>query len=159
MAPPKVLLGAMARAQSYFTERVIPGWKELACSLPSNFTPDIVKTYLLASIFFSLRDFVDAVGQGGNYFRIHPIALKANTPTRVLEKDVNGRVRLIRIWVDSLVGLPDAVIRVGTKNSSVTSGGVRLTAGIANELGKVPDNTELWMSTDVNVTVYVVEEA
>lgn len=140
-------------------EHVTGWWQKIVCSWPKDLQ-DRASTILLAGIFLSLRELIERIGQGGNYFRITPFVLVANGPAvRVVEKDVNGLSRRIFAWVDSAVGLPDPRIRIGTAKSSVNAGGVQLTAGVANEVGKVPPNTELWMTSDVGLTIYIVEEA
>lgn len=152
--PPTVL----SRAQDYFRNTVVAGWKAIACKLPADFTPSHLSMLLLAGIFFSMREFIELSSRGGNGFRIVPFALKPGAPVRILPKDVNGRTRRVVVWVDSLVGLPDAVIRLGTSNGSPLAGGVRVTSGVANEMGAVPANVELWAATDVAVNIYVIEE-
>lgn len=150
---------ALSRAKEFFETQVHPWWRDIVCKWDDT-QQKFAIPLLLSGIFLSLRELVEKLGQGTQYFRITPFALVANaSPARVLQKEPNGLARRVFVWVDSAVGMPDPRVRIGTAKSSVNAGGVLLTPGIANEVGRMPPNTELWMSTDVSLTVYVVEEA
>lgn len=148
-----------SRAKDFLEHRVEPWWQKIVCAWPEA-EQKFAIPILLAGILLSLRELIERIGSGGNYFRISPFVLTANAPpVRVVDKETNGLSRRIFAWVDSAIGLPDPRIRIGTSRSSVNGGGVQLTPGVANEVGKVPPNTELWMTSDVSLTVYIVEEA
>ena len=49
-------------------------------------------------------------------------------------------------------------MRLGTNASSVKTGGVLLTPGTQNEIGRVPGRQELFCASDVPLRIYVVEE-
>lgn len=132
-------------------------YKELMCSVPKGITPGDVTNILLSGIFFTLREGLQQLGFGGNTLVITPFQLEPNKPVKVLERDKLGRARNVTVWVDSGVGLPDPLIRLSTKSGSALATGVRLTPGIANPFGKVPNSTELWMASDVAIRIYVVE--
>lgn len=150
---------ALARAKDFFETRVHPWWRDVVCQWDEE-NRKLAVPLLLAGIFLSMRELLERIGQGGNYFRISPYKLTANAaPIRVLEKEPNGLSRRVFVWVDSAIGLPDPRIRIGTAKSNVNAGGVLLTPGVANEIGKMPPNNELWMSSDVTLNIYLVEEA
>lgn len=129
----------------------------LMCSVGDKVSPAVVTNILLAGLFFTVREAVSLLGGGGNTLRITGFALKADRPVRVVDRDKLGRARNVVLWVDSAVGLPDPSIRLGTASGSAVASGVRLTPGVANPFGKVPSTSELWMTSSVDITVFVVE--
>lgn len=113
---------------------------------------------LLAANFLTLRELVEGMSKTGKLFDIRPYALAANAEAvRVVDIEKQGRPREIAIWVDSAVGLPDPTIRVGTDAGSANAGGLRVKPGDVNELGIVPADTTLWVSSDIAITLYVIE--
>lgn len=132
-------------------------YRDLMCAIPEGVKPGDITNILLSGIYFTLREGLQQLGFGGNTLVITPHQLKTNKPIKVLERDKQGRARNVVIWVDSAVGLPDPLIRLSTSSGSAVATGVRLTPGIANHFGKVPSSDELWMSSDVDLRVYVVE--
>lgn len=142
-------------AESFFEKTVYPFW----CNLKSK--PQLaveLPAILLTGIFLSLRQAVDRLSNGAFDLNIFPFALQANEATRVLEKRSDRRTRRVVVWIDSAVGGPPPTIRVGLRKGSVASGGVFVTPGIQNEIGRVPPDKELWMSSDVPMRVYILEE-
>jgi hypothetical protein len=145
------------RARTFFEEQVHPWWKSIAC----RWSPELRKhavELLLAGIYLQLDQLNTALSQGGRYFRITPFSLVANElPVQVLDVEVQGVVRDVAICLDSAVGLPDPVIRLSTDASGTVGNGVRMEPGRINELGKVPPNTRLFISSDVTINGYVIE--
>lgn len=149
----------LARSQRFLVGRVIPWWREIVCTWP----PEVRKyanELLLAGIFLGIRDLTEATQQGGTYFRITPFTATANDEAvLVLDIETQGRVREVSIWMDSAVGMPDPVIRLSTGGGGTQGNGVRVTAGVPNELGKVPPNVKLYIASDVTINGYVIERA
>ncbi len=147
----------LERAKSFFEGTVHPWWKNILCK----WQPELRKyssELLLAGIFLSQRDLIEALQQGGNYFRITPFHLRAGAEaTKVVDIETNGYVREVSIWMDSAVGLPDPTIRLSTGASGTVGNGVRVTPGGPNELGKVPPNTRLFLSADIDINGYIIE--
>lgn len=147
----------ITRARDFMEQRVHPWWQGVVCA----WSPELRKRgaeLLLAGIFLQLQKLREALQQGGTYFRITPFSLVANAQAiRILDIEVQGRVREVSIWMDSAIGLPDPVIRISTDASGSAGNGVRMAAGSANELGKVPANTTLYASADVNLNGYIIE--
>lgn len=113
---------------------------------------------LLAANFLALRELVEGMAKSGKLFDIRPYPLAANgEAVRVVDVDRSGRPREVAIWVDSAVGLPDPTIRIGTDAGSANAGGIRVRPGDVNELGVVPPDSTLWMSSDIPITIYVLE--
>lgn len=145
------------RARMYFEGTVYPWWQNIVCKWPlelRKFAPEL----LLAGVYLQLDRLTEALSQGGNYFRITPFQLLANdAAVQVLDIEVQGRVREVSIWMDSAVGSPDPTIRISTDGSGAVGNGVRMTPGGPNELGKVPPETRLYMSSDVTINGYIIE--
>jgi len=147
----------LARSQNFLMNRVIPWWREVVCAWPEGVRKH-ASELLLASIFLSLRDLTEAVQQGGTYFRITPFSVQAlDEAVMVLDIETQGRVREVSIWMDSAIGMPDPTIRLSTGGGGTAGNGVRMTPGVANELGKVPPNTKLYVASDVTINGYVIE--
>lgn len=147
----------LARSQNFLMNRVIPWWRDIICQWPVD-----VRRYsselLLAGVYLGVRDLVEALQQGGTYFRITPFRVEANDEAvLVLDIETQGRVREVSIWMDSAVGLPDPTIRLSTGASGTAGNGVRVLPGGPNELGKVPPNTKLFLASDVTINGYVIE--
>lgn len=149
----------LMRAATYLTDSVLPRWQSIVCKFPPDFTPTHTIALLLAGIFFTLREAVESMGIGGNLFSITPYKLVEERPVKVLERELTGRARKVSIWVDSAVGLPDPMIRLGTSSATMTASGVRLTPGVANPIGVIPANTELYVASDVALLVFIVTES
>jgi len=129
----------------------------LATVLGDKVSASTVANILLAGLYFTLREAVTLLGAGGNTLRITGYVLKAGRPVKVVERDTMGRARTVSFWVDSAVGMPDPSIRLGTASGSSLASGVRLTPGVANPFGKVPPQSELWVASDVDINIFVVE--
>lgn len=113
---------------------------------------------LLSANFLALRSLLEDGAKTGKVFDIRPYVLRADgAAVRVVDVEKQSRPREIAIWVDSAVGLPDPTIRVGTDAGATSGGGIRVKPGDVNELGVVPPNTTLWASSDVDLTIYVIE--
>lgn len=113
---------------------------------------------LLTGIYLTEQKLLEALQQGGNYFRIEPFSVVAlDEAVQVLDIETNGRVREVSIWMDSAVGMPDPTIRVSTGASGTGGNGIRVSPGGPTELGKVPPNTRLYISSDVSINGYVIE--
>lgn len=138
-------------------ERVMPWWQEFQCRLDKSVQP-WADRLLLAGILTELRELRHALNFGANYFRMTPAALNT-TPTKLVEKEPSGRVRKVSIWVDAASGGPTPTIRIGTSDTSVNGGGIRINAGTVNEIGEVPPGTELWGASSTAINVYVIERA
>jgi hypothetical protein len=149
-------LNFTSRAKEFFEGRVLPWWRNIVCAWPPELRKHTTEL-LLGAILLSLRELTEAVNQGGNYFNITPFQLIANAPsTKVLGVEVQGRVRDVTIWLDSALGGPPVTMRIGTSDSGAGNG-VRCTPGVANELGKVPPQTQLFASSDVTINGYIIE--
>lgn len=126
--------------------------QQVGCGKPS------ATELLLAANVLSTQDLLHAVEQGGTYFRISQFTSTANgEAVQILDIETQGRVREVSIWLDSAVGGPDPVIRLSEKASGSVGNGVRMAPGGPNELGKVPPNTTLFLSSDVTINGYVIE--
>lgn len=145
------------RARMFFEEQVHPWWRAIVCRWEPalrKFAPEL----LLAGIYLQLDRLNDSVSQGGQYFRISPFTFTAGgAPVQVLDVETQGLVRDIAICLDSAVGMPDPTIRLSTDASGTAGNGVRMQPGAINELGKVPPNTRLYVSSDVTINGYIIE--
>jgi hypothetical protein len=147
----------VTHARAFLEEHVHPWWQSITCRWGPELRTHAVEL-LLAGIYLQLDRLNTVLSRGGRYFRITPFSLVANgPPVQVLDIEVQGAVRDIAICLDSAVGLPDPVIRLSTDASGTAGDGVRMEPGRINELGKVPPNTRLFISSDVNINGYVIE--
>ena len=150
---------SIERAKDFFENQVFPFWRQVVCKWPEDLRGMVVPL-MLGGIFMKLNELVERLGQGSTYFRITPFVLVAgDSAIKVVQKETQGLTRRVFVWVDSAIGAPDPVIRIGTSRASSSAGGVALIPGQSNEIGKIPYDTELWMSSAQNITVYIVEEA
>lgn len=146
----------LRRARDFLETRVIPWWQEVVCKL----APAQAISLLLTAIYLQLREMGEQQQFGGTYLRITPYALVANgAAVKVLEKESQGRLRKVSIWVDAATGGPLPTLRISTGATSAAGGGLRVLPGSPNELGEVPFATELWASSTAAVTLYVIERA
>jgi hypothetical protein len=117
-------------------------------------------TFLLAGIFLKLMDIAELLGPGDHFFRIDSFnLLPTDGPTRILDKDtVTQRVRRVVIWVDSTLGGPVPTISLSTQGSSAVNAGLQLTPGTWNEIGRIPPDTELYVSSTTALKLNVAVE-
>ena len=138
--------------------RVIPWWDRFVCNLDGE-RKQFAERYLLSHILFKLQELIAALNFGSNVFRITPYTLTSD-PQRIVEREPNGRVRKVSIWLDPGSGGPTPIIRVGTSDTSANTGGIRVSAGTVAEMGEVHDKAELWaVCTNTSLNVYVIERA
>lgn len=143
------------RAETYLQDTVAFTDKAV-CSLQKR---DYGNTFLLGAIFLTLRQLLESARQLGMvYTRITPIQL-GTTPTRIIEKETDGRLRKVGIGIDSAVGGPTPTIRFGNSSVSASTGGIRLNAGVITELGEVAPDTELWAAASTPIAAYTIERA
>lgn len=96
---------------------------------------------------------------GTHYYRLTPVQL-STAVKQVVDKNTQGLVRKVDIWVDNIVGGAVPNIRVGTQGSvSSDRGGIRIVAGQMNELGEIPPDVQLYAIASSNIQVYVIEKA
>ena len=138
----------------YFEGKV----QRFLCDLQNKFGGQNVAPMLLAGIFLQLRELNDAVNFGATKFDIRPVLL-TTTAQKIVERDVEKRVRKVSVWIDSASGGPVPTIRIGKSASSSNSGGIRVNAGQVNELGEVPPDTELYGVASTSIQIYVIERA
>lgn len=143
----------IAEAFKFITERAAPLANDVVCKYGQQ-----SGLVLLAGIFLKLGKMAQTMTFGANKWSITPFTLDT-TPKKILEKDINGLVRKISVWVDSASGGPTPTIRVGGSATSANGGGVRVSAGQVNEIGEVPPGTELWAASSTSIAVYVLERA
>lgn len=139
-----------------FLQSTIEFTDESVCSLQKS---NYGSVFLLGGILISLRQLVEAAQPLGMvYTRITPIQL-GTTPTRIIEKETDGRLRKVGIGIDSAVGGPTPTIRFGNSSVSAGNGGIRLNAGVITELGEVAPDTELWAASSTAIAAYTIERA
>lgn len=134
----------------YITNKVAPFANDIFCRYK-----DQSATVLLAGVLMSLQELLKTATFGANQFSIESFTLTSD-PQKILERDINGRVRKISVWVDSASGGPTPTIRVGTGATSANGGGVRVSAGQVNEIGEVAPNVELWAAANTSINAYVI---
>lgn len=116
---------------------------------------------LLGLIALRLGQMQQTSKTGSAYWRITPVSIPASTatPVKMLEKQTDGLVRTVLLWVDNASGGPTPTIRVSTAKGSTSSGGIRVNAGQSNELGNIPPDVELWAISSTAIQAYVIEYA
>ena len=132
--------------------------RDIACKLPEfNASPAV---FLLAGIYLKLTEIAELLGPGENFYRIDHFDIEADAKAkRVLDKDtVNGRVRRVVIWIDSGLGGPVPTIRLSTQASAANSIGLQLVPSTWNEIGRIPANTELYLSSNADIGLNIAIE-
>ena len=148
-----MLSETIASAKSFFRD-TIEFTNEEICSLRNN---EHGVTYLLGAIFLTLRQLLEESKPFGmTSYRISPIQL-TSIPQRIVERQPEGRLRKVSFGIDSAVGGPTPTIRFGNGSVSATTGGVRLNAGVINDLGEVPPDVELFAASSTDIAAYVIE--
>ena len=148
---------AVADAKEFLV-RSVQSTYEVLCELKK---ADYGEIYLLGAIHISLRQLVHLMSAsqfGLAYTRYSPVNLDT-TPIRIVSKEQSGRLRKVAISIDSPANGPTPTIRFGTSGVTSSTGGVRLNAGIVNELGEVAPDVELWAASSTPIAAYVIERA
>lgn len=115
---------------------------------------------LLMGILMKLTEMSRSASFGSNYFRITPVSLTAGgAAQRLVSRETQDLVRKVSVWIDAASGGPTPTIRISTGSSGTGGGGIRVNAGQVNELGEVPSNQELWVSSTATINLYVIERA
>ena len=147
-------LAILERAQQFFAESVPKFYNEVICKMPG-----LRVESLLTGIYLQLQQLNEGLQSGGTYFRISPFRCEAGgEAVMVVDNDSQGRIREISLAFDSGVGGMDPTIRLSVGGSGLSSG-VRLKSGEVNPLGRVPPNTKLFVSSDIAINGYVIEQA
>lgn len=145
--------GNIGKANRFLAEKVLPWAASLACRGDA-------ATMLLAGIFVSMRDIVEALSFGNTYYRITPVPLTAGAdPVLICDTQPQGRVRKLSLWVDASSGGPLPTIRISTGASGTSSGGIRIPAGQVSELGEIPASVRLYAASSSTIPMYVIERA
>lgn len=148
----------LQRAQSFLMDRAYPWWRNIICKLEEGAQRNAV-ALLLSGILLKLTELNETSAQGGVYWRCTPFKLTANDePVRILDIETQGRVREVSVWMDSAILGPPPTIRLSA-GASGGGGGILIGPGAPNELGKVPANTTLYMSSDTDISGYIIERA
>lgn len=137
----------------------VESWvREVACNIPMYVASPA--SFLLAGIYLKLVHIAELLSPGDNYFRIDHFTLTANAKAkRIVERDsVNNRVRRVVIWVDSGLGGPVPTLRLSTQASASNSVGLQLIPSTWNEIGRIPPDTELFLSSSVDIGLNVAIE-
>ena len=134
---------------------------DIACNEIDN--PALVVPDLLALIALRLGPLVHNQATGANYYRINPFQLGTEGQL-IVQKQTDGLVRTVLLYIDSGSGGPTPYIRVGTQKVNMVagqtgSGGISVAAGRAHELGNIRAETELWAASSVALNAYVIEFA
>ncbi len=147
----------LERARDAIVNEAYPWYQKFCSWLPPEAQKTIIPI-LLAANFLALRKLVESIGRSGGLYDIRPYQLTANASAKlIVDVDKQGRPREVAVWVDSAVGLPDPTIRVGVDGGATTGAGIRVKPGDVNELGQVPPDTRLYVASDVDITLYVIE--
>ncbi|TAL42409.1 MAG: hypothetical protein EPN91_08500 [Salinibacterium sp.] len=135
---------------------------DLACGDLKN-TPALLNPLLLGLIALRLGQLVNNKAQGSNYYRISPFQL-TKEGQKIVERQQDGLVRTVLLWVDKAGAGPTPYIRVGVNKMNMVagqqgSGGIQADAGKQHELGNVRPEVELWAASSVDIWTYVIEYA
>lgn len=125
--------------------------------------PAMLTPLLLGVIALRLGQLVNNRAVGASYYRITPFTL-GNQGQRIIEKQNDGLVRTVMLWVDKASGGPTPYLRVGTQKVDMQagqtgSGGIQVNAGQQNELGNVRPEVEMWAASSVQINAFVIEFA
>lgn len=129
--------------------------KSATCQLEA---AEVVPT-LLSGIYLKLTELAKTSSFGNNYYDIRPVTILPDQPVLLVDKQNQGLVRKVVLWIDNASGGPTPTIRVSKGATNYTSGGVRVNAGQSNELGEIPPNVQLWGSSSYAINAYVIEWA
>src|SRR3954469_22072967 len=102
--------------RSFLKDKAGPVANEVICEYKQN-----AAIVLLAGILLKLADLVRTSHSGDATFEITAYTLGLD-PIKILPKGLNGRTRLVAVWVESAAGGPTPTIRVG-KTSTSSNGG------------------------------------
>jgi len=127
--------------------------------------PHLLVPSLLGLIALRLGQLVNNQVVGAQYYRITPFTLGLEGQ-KIVEKQTDGLVRTVMLFIDKGSGGPTPAIRVGTQKVNMAagqygSGGVALDAGRAHELGNIRPETEMWGACNVaaGLPAFVIEFA
>lgn len=134
----------------------VKGW---VCNLAEQLPPQMLVPTLLGFIGLKLAEIAKTSQFGATYWDMRPVTMGPGDPVLLVDRQNQGMVRKVVLWIDNASGGPTPYIRVSKGATNFTSGGVRLNAGQSNELGEVPPNVQLWGSASVAINAYVVEWA
>lgn len=129
--------------------------KQATCELSP---PEVVPT-LLSGIYLKLCELAKTSSFGNNYYDIRPVTMNPTDPVLLVDRQNQGMVRKVVLWIDNASGGPTPYIRVSKGATNYASGGVRVNAGQSNEMGEIPPNVQLWGSASVAINAYVIEWA
>jgi len=142
--------------RDYLLGRVKPWLEGIVCDISP---PALVVPLILSGIYLKLVELV-ALQQGGEVYDIQPVTIPAaNQVVLLLDNDSNGRVRDVSVWVDAASGGPLPTIRISKDASGSGGGGVRVSPGTSNELGKVPANVKLYVSSTAAISMFVISRS
>jgi hypothetical protein len=148
----------LSRTKEFLEGKAYPWWRDIICKWEEQAKTNAA-SLLLGGILLKLSELTETMGQGGLYWRITPFtSVGGQQAIKVIDIEVQGRMRDCSIWVDANIGGPMPTIRLSTGGSG-GGGGVSIVPGGPNELGKVPANTKLFISSDVTVNGYIIERA
>lgn len=148
----------ISRAKDFMMREGYLAWKAVCEELPKDMSLGLLSTMLLGQVVITLRQMLENATRGGENFVINSFSLKAGRPQKVVERTNVGRARLVSVWVDSAVGAPDPVFRLGTTQGATSAGGLALTPGVKNEIGVIPASLDLFIASTVDINIYVTEE-
>lgn len=135
----------------YLLEKVKPFVDRLGCEFG-----EMNLLYLLAGVWFELREIKEAIQFGYTRFDILPVSLNT-TAVKILQREINGKPRKVSIWVDSATGGPTPTIRISKGAGGTSGGGFRINAGQLNDIGEVAPDVELWGISTTAINAYVIE--
>lgn len=145
------------RTSDFFYKKVHPFWRDVLCKTPE--LKENIVPLMLTGIFLRLSEIAENQSAVDNDWNITPFTVKVGQPLQIVEKRNDGRSRRVTIWVDAAIGMPAVVMRVGTSAGSVAAGGFQVVPGTMNEIGKLPAKKQLFVSTDVPLQIFVIEES
>ena len=147
----------LSKSLETFKGEVIKFADSIICQVVDPAKRPNIPTYLLAGIYMVLSEMANSLQFGNNYYDIRPVVLAAGVPQQICDVQTQGRVRKISIFTDAATGGPLPTIRISKSGTGSGSGGVRIVAGAISELGEVPANVKLWVTSSAAINLYVIE--
>ncbi len=145
----------LTAAKDYLIGKVGPWANDVACALP----PGLVIPTLLSGIYLKLAELVE-LSQSAGIMDIQPLTVTGGSPSvMMLDVDPAGRSREVTVWIDLATGGPMPTIRISKDASGSGGGGIRVTPGQVNELGKIPGNIKLYIGADADTQLYVMTKS